>query len=176
MKLLLSTLILVTLFIVTGCDKQEAPAPSVDLHTAAATGNLDAIQQHIEAGSDLNTKEPTRLSTPLITATVFGQTEAALALIEAGADVNFQNNEGSTALISAALLCRTEIVQALLDHEADKTLSNRAGRTAMDAAARPFEDVKPIYDGLGAALAPMGLVLDYERIQKTRPIIAEMLQ
>lgn len=33
-----------------------------------------------------------------------------------------------------------------------------------------------MYDGLGAALAPLGLNLDYEYIKTTRPQIAEMLQ
>ena len=41
--------------------------------------------------------------------------------------------------------------------------------------AGPFEQVKPVYDGLGAALAPMGLELDYAYLQATRPEIAEML-
>ena len=175
-KPLFAAILIIPLIIVSGCGQPENLRPSVDLHTAAATGNLEAIQQHIAAGSDLNAKEPTRLSSPLITAAVFGQTEAAQALIDAGAAVNYQNNEGSTALITAALLCRTEIVQALLDNGADKTLSNKNGRTAMDVVARPFEDVKPIYDGLGAALAPVGLVLDYEHLQATRPKIAEMLR
>lgn len=36
--------------------------------------------------------------------------------------------------------------------------------------------VKGIYDGLAAALKPLGLKLDYERIKTTRPQIAEMLR
>jgi GNAT superfamily N-acetyltransferase len=40
----------------------------------------------------------------------------------------------------------------------------------------PFEDVKPFYDMVGAALEPMGLELDYERIEKTRPVVAEILK
>ncbi len=176
MKPISAAILVIILVLISGCSQQENPRPSVDLHTAAATGNLSAIQQHIAAGSDLNAKEPTRLSSPLITAAVFGQTEAAQALIDGGAEVNYQNNEGSTALITAALLCRMEIVQALLDHGADKTLTNKSGRTARDTVARPFEDMKPIYDGLGAALAPMGLVLDYDHLQTTRPKIAALLQ
>lgn len=176
MKTSITALLIVTLLIVTGCSKKENPAPEVDLHTAAITGNLEAVQQHIKAGSDLNVKEPTRGSSPLITAAMFGRTEIAMALIEAGADVNYQNYEGSTALHTAAFACRTEIVKALLDNGADKTLRNKSGRIALDILEKPFEDVKAIYDGLGAALEPLGLKLDYERIKATRPIIAEMLR
>ena len=176
MKALTTAIFIVTLVIVTGCGKQENPAPKVDLHMAAITGNLEAIQQHIKAGSDLDTKEPTRGSTPLITATVFGKTAVAKALIDAGADVNYQNNEGSTPLMTAAFLCRTEIVKALLEKGADKTLRNKAGHTALESVSRPFDDVKGAYEGLAAALAPLGLNLDYERIKMTRPTIAEMLR
>ena len=176
MKTVTTAMLIVTLLAVVGCRKQENPAPKIDLLTAAVTGNLEAVQQHIEAGSDLDIKEPTRGSTPLITATVFGKTEVAMALIEAGADLNCQNNEGSTPLITAAVFCHTEIVKALLDKGADKTLRNKAGRNALESVSRPFDDVKGIYDGLGAALAPFGLKLDYERIKMTRPKIAEVLR
>jgi ankyrin repeat protein len=183
MKKVTTAILVATLIIFAGCgnkDKsaeEKAPAPpSVGLHVAAIQGNLDAVLQHIEAGSDLNEKEPSRGSSPLITAAAFDRTEIAVALIEAGADVNYRNNEGSTALHTAALFCRTEIVKALLENGADKTISNNAGRIPMDAVAGPFEDVKGIYDRLGASLKPLGLTLDYERIKETRPKIAEMLQ
>jgi hypothetical protein len=181
MKTLTTAILVVTLLTFTGCGKQEssqtAPKPpSVGLIEAAALGNLEAIRQHIKAGSDLNEKEPSRGSSPLITATAFGQTEAARVLIEAGADVNFKNNEGSTALHTAALFCRTEIVKALLENGADKNVRNNAGRTALDAVAGPFEDMKSIYDQFRAFLGPLGIELDYERIKMTRPKIAEMLR
>ena len=102
MKTLTSAILIITLLTVVGCGKKENPVPEVDLHTAAIMGDLEATQQHIKAGSDLNVKEPTRGSTPLITAAMFGKTEIALALIKAGADINYQNYEGSTALHTAA--------------------------------------------------------------------------
>jgi ankyrin repeat protein len=138
-------------------------------------GNLEAIRQHIEAGSDLNEKEPMGGSSPMITAITFGKTEVALALIAAGADVNFKNNEGSTPLHTAAFFCRTEIVKALLDKGADKNIRNNAGSTALESVAGSFENVKPIYDYLMTAYGPLGLELDYEKIKTTRPVIAGML-
>ena len=143
MKKIMTALLVVIGLTFAGCTKQENPAPSVALHAAAAQGNLVAVQQHIKSGSNLNEKEPTIGSTPLIT---------------------------------AAFFCHTEIVKALLDKGADKTLRNNAGRSALDTVAAPFENVKSIYDQIGAALEPLGLKLDYERIKTTRPKISEMLR
>jgi NAD(P)-dependent dehydrogenase (short-subunit alcohol dehydrogenase family) len=153
----------------------ESPA-TVSLHQAAIEGDLEAVRQQIEAGADLNEREPSGGSSPLTTAAVFGQTEVAKALIEAGADVDQRNNDGSTALLSAAFLCRTEIVAALLAAGADKSITNIAGSTALDVVTVPFETIRPTYDFIGTILAPLGLELDYERIRRTRPQIAEMLR
>lgn len=150
--------------------------PAMDIHAATFLEDMDAIRQHITAGSDLNLKEPSMGSTPLISAAVFGKTEAALALIEAGADVNLQNNEGSTALTSAAFLCHTEIVKALLDAGADKNIMTNAGSTALQSVSGPFEDVRFIYDIFSRDLGPLGLKLDYKLIEETRPVIAEILR
>jgi len=158
-------------------ESQTTPKPpNIDIHTATIMGDLEAVQQHIEAGSNLNEREPAVGSTPLISATVFGKTEVAKSLIEAGADLNIQNNEGSTALHSAAFLCRMEIVEALLENGADKNLKNNFGSTALESILAPFEAVKPIYDIFSKDLGPMGLKLDYEYIETTRPMIAEMLK
>jgi len=156
--------------------KETPKPPAMDIHAATFMGDMDAISQHIAAGSDLNLKEPTMGSTPLISAAVFGKTEVALALIEAGADVNLQNNEGSTALTSAAFLCRTEIVKTLLANDADKNIRTNAGSTAFESVAGPFEDVKFIYDIFSRDLGPLGLKLDYKQLEETRPVIAEMLR
>jgi hypothetical protein len=151
-------------------------SPGVGLHEAAMGGNLQAIQQHIEAGADLNAREPAGGSSPLMTAATFGHTEAALALIEAGADLDQQNNDGSTALLTAAFFGRTEIVEALLAAGADKSIRNNAGSTALDVVTVPFESLEPTYDFLGSLLAPYGLELDYDRIKRARPRIAEVLR
>ena len=180
MKTLTTVIMVVTLVIVAGCRKKENPGtkiklPHVSLQIAALQGNVDAIGQHIDAGSDLNVKDEYG-STPLIIAITFGKTEAALALIEAGVDMRITNNQGATPLHIAAFFCRTEIVQTLLDNGADKKALNNSGATAFETIARPFEDVKGIYDHLGKAFKPLGLRLDYERIKRSRPRIAEMLR
>jgi hypothetical protein len=151
-------------------------APEVDIHTAVLTSNIDALKQHIAAGSNLNEKDPFGGSSPLITAAVFGKPDEAKILIDAGADVDFQNNDGSTALHTAAFFCRPEIVKMLLDKKADKTIKNNFGATAYESVVPPFAEAKASYDMMGQILGPMGLKLDYEYIEKTRPVIAEMVK
>ena len=184
----LSTLIIfIAVFAITSCNSQQksetkadtkstVKAPEVDIHTAVVSGNIEALKQHIAAGTDINEKDPFGGSSPLISAAVFGKPDAAKILIDAGADVNFQNNDGSTALHTAAFFCRPEIVKMLLAKGADKNIKNKFGATAYESVAAPFESVKGAYDMMGQMLGPMGLKLDYAYIQKTRPEIAAMLK
>jgi len=151
-------------------------APKISLNDAVVAGDLEAVKQHIAAKSDLNKKEPFGGSTPIIIAAVFNRPEIARALIDAGADLNITNNEGSTAVHSAAFFCTTDILRMLLDAGADKSIRNKYGTTALESAEVPFKDVKGIYDIMAAQLKGMGLQLDMERIEKTRPEIAEMLK
>jgi uncharacterized protein len=154
----------------------EAEAPSVDIHTAVVTENYKALNQHIAAGSNINEKDPYGGSSPLISAAVFGKTEAAKILLDAGADINFQNNDGSTALHTAAFFCRPEIVKMLLEKGADKTIKNKFNATAYESVIAPYADVKSTYEMMDKMLGPMGLKLDYDYIEKTRPEIATMLK
>jgi uncharacterized protein len=176
------------LLFAAGCQQadkheQKTPAtqtktlpPKIDIHTAVAEDNPEAVQQHIAAGTNIDEKDPFGGSSPLISACLFGKTGIAKLLVDAGANLNFTNNDGSTPLITAAFFCRPEIVKMLLEKKADKTIKNKYGQTAYEAVAAPFAEVKESYDALGKMLAPMGLKLDYAYLEKTRPEIAALLK
>ncbi|MEM7109442.1 MAG: ankyrin repeat domain-containing protein [Bacteroidota bacterium] len=151
-------------------------APDIDIHTAVLYGNLKAVQQHIEAGSDLNSKEPMGGSTPLISAITFNHAEIASALIEAGADLEIQNNDGSSPLHVAAFFCRIELVQMLVDAKVDQSKKNNFGATALETISGPFAEIKPVYEMMQAQLGPLGLKLDLTEIEKNRPVVAEILK
>ena len=160
-------------------EKATKPAPpDLNVFDAAGKGNLEALKQHIAAGTELNQRtQDGQKNTPLIAAAGVGQAEAAKMLIEAKADLNLQNKDGSTALHTAAFLCHPEIVEALLKAGADKAIKTNTGATALDGAQAPWDDMKPIYDFLNTILyTPIGMPLDYDRIQQTRPKIAELLR
>lgn len=189
-KLAGTAALLIAFFAIVSCDSQnqrstdtmtpgmnsDIKPPETDLHTAVLSDNLDALKQHIAAGSNLDEKDPFGGSSPLITAAVFGKPEAARLLIDAGADLDFQNNDGSTALHTAAFFCHPEIVKMLLDKGADKTIRNSYGATPLDGVSAPFEESKNAYDIMGKMLEPMGLKLDYDHLKTTRPEIAGMLK
>jgi ankyrin repeat protein len=176
-------LTLISLLALIACNGRERTTsinktqkqPVTDIHTASFMGNIGAIRQHIDYGTDLNAKDAYG-STPLIIAAIFGRTEVAKILIEAGANLNIKGSDGSTALHSAAFFCRTEIVKSLLDGGADKTLTNIYGSTPYQSVAGPFEEVKPAYDQMSKDLGPLGLKLDYKSLEETRPEIAKLLK
>ncbi len=151
-------------------------APKIDIHTAVINGDLNALRQHIAAGTNLDEPDPVGGSSPLITAALFDKKEMAKALLEAGAKINFRNNDGSTALHTAAFFCRTEIVKLLLEKGADKTIRNKWGSTPFESVKAPFVEAKDIYDIMSQLLEPWGINLDYTWIEKTRPEIAAMLK
>ncbi|WP_373059321.1 ankyrin repeat domain-containing protein [Zunongwangia sp. H14] len=181
-RVLLNLLLMATLF--SACSQNTKKAdeqsmvekPKVDIHSAVISNNLEVVRQHIEAGSDIDVKDNFSGSTPLNTAAVFGNTKVAKELIDAGADLSIKNNDGSTPLHTAAFFGRVEIVQMLLDAHADKTLRNNFGATPRETVAGPFSEMKPVYELMQQQLAPLGLQLDLEQLQKNRPVIAMMLQ
>ena len=173
MKHLIS--ICLTLVLLAGCGKKPQP-PAVPLLEAAMRGDLTSIQGHIAAGSNLDERDPVGGSTPLITAAAFGQAAAAKALIDGGAKLDATNKDGSTALHTAAFLCHADIVKALLAAGADREIRNNAGSTALESVEAPFAMVKGIYELVEAALGPLGLRLDYARLEAERPGIAQLLK
>lgn len=157
--------------IVLGCAKKE---PAIDIWTAAAAGDIAAIKQHINFGTDLNAKEPTNGSTPLIVAAFYGQTEVMKLLVENGADLNSQNNQGSTALHTAAFVCYPEAVAFLLEKGANVQLKNTWGRTALESVSGEWNSqVEGLYTQFAEALK---VDLDLERIKSARPQVAELLR
>ena len=88
MKHLLLTTIAALL--VVGC------GPSVDIHDAAALGNIEAVKQHLAAGTDVNAKDDYIGMTILQSAALGGQKEIVELLIAKGADVNAKDDVGDT--------------------------------------------------------------------------------
>ena len=184
MKTVTAAILTVTLLISVACGEgvdsatekgRPSTPPDTGLHLAALMGNVDAIRQHVEAGSDLNEIDSFG-STPLVVAATFGRTEAARALLEAGADPEIRNQDGSAPLQIAAFLGHTKIVRTLLDAGADAHSRNMTGSTAFDIVSAPLDSDRDIYSQIGAALGPMGFAADYERVEAARPAIAEMLR
>ena len=179
MKQYMTPIIAATLLV--GCGEAPPPKPpDISLFEAALAGDLNAVKQHIAAGTDLNLKDPNPVGnkdTALGIAAAFGKTDVAIALIEGGADLDARNKDGTTPLHSASFLCYPDIVQALVDKGADKNARNNSGSTPLEGVELPWAVAKGIYEFLdGIIFKPLGAPLDYERIQETRPEIVEILR
>jgi len=93
MKLLLTTIAAV---LVVGCGPK---APDISIHDAAGEGNIEAVKQHLAAGTDVDVKaEWYDEWTPLHYAAYSSQKEVAELLIDKGADVNAKDKNGKTPL------------------------------------------------------------------------------
>ena len=96
MKHMLLTTIAAVLLV--GCGESQPPEPpDISIHDAARDGNIEAVKQHIAAGTDLNAKDNFGKTT-LRLAAVGGHKEVAELLIAAGADMNAKADDSLTPL------------------------------------------------------------------------------
>ena len=120
--LLLTTIAAVVL---VGCGESQPPepptakAPDISIHDAVREGNIEAIKQHIAAGTDVDAKgfEGT---TPLHNAADRGRKEIAELLITKDADVNAKDDFGDTPLDTATRFGQTETIDLLRKHGGKK--------------------------------------------------------
>ncbi len=111
MKHLLLTTIAAVLL--AGCGPPKPP--DISIWEATAKGNIEAVKQHLVAGTDVNTKN--RMGwTPLHNAAVSGEKETVELLISSGADVNAKTKRGDTPLDVAIKFKHTETADILRKH------------------------------------------------------------
>ena len=153
----------------------DSEPPATPLPVAVITGDLAAVRQHIEAGTDLNQRDDFG-STPLVIAAVFDRPEMTDVLLAAGADPTLRDPQGSTPLHIASLLGRTRVVVSLLGAGVDRYARSASGAMAFDYAAAPLPEEQAIYDLLRNRLAPIGFRLDDAETAAAKPVIARLLR
>ena len=141
MKQLLTTIAAV---VVVGCGESQRPSPpaeskpvepvaevatpepptakasDISIHDAAGDGNIEAVKQHLAAGTDVDAVDAESRDkyrwTPLHIAAAGGREEIAKLLIVAGADVNAKDAVGETPLDFAIKGNHTELADLLRKH------------------------------------------------------------
>ncbi len=142
MKHLLLTTIAAVVLVGCGESQQSTPAPEVkpdepvaeaakpepptakaldiSIQDAVFTENIEAVKQHIAAGTDVNAKSSRNGSTPLAYAAYKGRKEIVELLIAAGADVNAKvasgPKQGLTPLDAANETNHNETADLLRKH------------------------------------------------------------
>ncbi|MDP6735717.1 MAG: ankyrin repeat domain-containing protein, partial [Nitrospinaceae bacterium] len=81
----------------------------------AAKGDIEAVKQHLAAGTDVNAKDWFE-NTPLHLAAEYGHKEIAELLIAKGADVNAKDDHGQTPLDTAIQYKKPETADFLRKH------------------------------------------------------------
>ena len=90
-------------------------APDISINDAALFGDIEAIKQHLAAGTDVENKDPFGL-TPLSLAK---NKEIIKLLINAGAEVNYAPENGITSLANAVLRKDKESAKLLISSGAN---------------------------------------------------------
>jgi hypothetical protein len=147
---------------------------TVDVWSAVAEGNRDAVARLLAAGTSVNARQPGSDLTPLNGAAVFGQTGVAKLLLEKGADVSLANRDGNTALHIAAFFANKELVELLLDKGASVSVKNGRGETPLDVVSADWSpQLEETYKSIGDLV---GIELDLARIKPGRPKVAVLLR
>jgi ankyrin repeat protein len=123
-----------------------AKAPDISIHDAAGEGNIEAVKQHIAAGTDVDAKlahDPGGI-TPLLVAAASGHKELAELLIANGADVNATDDGGKTPLDWAFGYLKLETIDLLRKH------GGKSGVEDSIIAAASLGNVNAVKDHLAA--------------------------
>ncbi len=116
--LLLTTIAAVVL---VGCGKSQTSEPptakalDISIHDAVKDENIEAVKQHLAAGTDMDAKNNNEW-TALDCAVFYDRSEIAELLIDAGADVNVKNGLGQTPLDCAMLFKHPKTADVLRKH------------------------------------------------------------
>ena len=114
-----------------------AAGPELDVLDAAASGRLDVLRAHVEAGQDALAERTPEGFTPLHLAAFFGGGAAVRLLLAAGMDADAdQENPARVRPLHSAVAARDhDAARALLEGGADPDAVQQGGFTPLLAAA-----------------------------------------
>ena len=155
-------------FVMPSADGFKLKPKANSIWSAAGSGDLKAVKQHLAKGIDINAKSSLGI-TPLASAILQDQTQIVAFLVQKGADVNVRNGKGETALHTAAFLGQYEVAELLVQKGADVNAKNEDGKTPISSTMADWGTTEFI-----ASL--LQLKLDRERVETGRAQIVELLR
>ena len=141
-------------------------APDISIYEAAYDGNIEAVKQHLAAGTDVNAKDEYSGYTSLHHAANHGLNEIAKLLIKKGANVNLKADFGYTPLMLAT---NTVIAELLIKNGANVNATHQHGTGLHIAAGVGNRSVVEWFIANGAdvnAKSDFGTPLDFAIVRE----------
>jgi len=131
---------------------QHSPQPpEISIHDAALGDNIEAVKQHIAAGTDVDAKTVLEKRTPLLLAATWGHKAIVELLIANGADVNAKDDMlGRTPLHRAAWNGHKEVAELLIAASAPLNAKDKHGFTPLHLAASKDKEIAELLIDAGA--------------------------
>ncbi|MDP7014206.1 MAG: CotH kinase family protein [Pirellulaceae bacterium] len=152
--------------------RERAANATNTIWNVARQGDVDAIQDHLNKGVDVNAKDRSG-ATPLAAAAVGGHLEAIKFLISQGGDVKAKRYDGGTALHSACYYGRLEVVDLLVVSGADVNGRNNRRETPLNVAQGEWRYAQ---DRLEALADNLHIEINLRQAKTNRERIAEYLR
>ena len=156
-------LITIAAMVMAGCGKS---VPEISIYDAARDGNIEAVKQHLAAGTDVNAKDEYSGYTSLHHAANHGLNEIAKLLIKKGANVNLKADFGYTPLMLAT---NTVIAELLIKNGANVNATHQHGTGLHIAAGVGNRSVAEWFIANGAdvnAKSDFGTPLDFAIVRE----------
>ena len=115
-----------------------AEAPDISIHNAVIFGNIEAVKQHLAAGTDVDMKGNLG-ETPLFRAFERQNIRIAQLLVANGADVNAKDFIGQTPLHFAVSIDQKEFAELLIAKGADVNAKATNSRVVNGAPWAPLQ-------------------------------------
>ena len=125
-KLAIAAVAIIVLVVVVLVGLGESD-PDISIREATEKGNIEAVKQHLAAGTDVNAKDDIG-STSLHWAVYYNHKDIAELLIEKGADMNARNEKGETPLDLEIYFGNSETFDLLRKHGAKTAEELKAER------------------------------------------------
>ena len=125
MRIACFTTVLLSLVSMQAQDTDGGESEQADVWSASENGNVEALQQLVKEGADLNTGRADDAQLPLMLATRNGHTETVKFLLKSGADVDGQDEDGGTAALAAAFFGYADVFKALVDAGSGRELGQQ---------------------------------------------------
>lgn len=143
-------------------------AAAASIWSAAAAGDLPAVQKLVRSGSPVDEPDARFLVVPLAWAATGDHADVVQFLLDSGADPNQRMGDENIPLHTACFFGAAESAALLLDEGADPAARNQHGETPADA----MRHSRGVVDFIANIL---GLDIDFDQVEAGRREIGAML-